>query len=138
MGFNNNERDSRVTPIYIGTLATSANSVVPGLYFPKRSRIKNVWYVDQAATAKNASNHLVLTLQDNAGSPVAYATADTTDNAVVALTPYALAYTNDSGDSNAGQKEKDVPAGTMLNFKVVGAGTAVSTLAIALVEWYPL
>jgi hypothetical protein len=138
MGMMNNERDPIVTPIYIGTQLTSANAVVPGIYFRKHSRIKNAWLVNSLAITKSNSNHLGITLQDNAGTPVVYATVDTSDTAAVAATPLPLNYTNSDSDSNAGQAELDVPAGTMLNVLLAGVGTTVPTLATVLIEWYPL
>lgn len=137
MSMSLNERNPNISRINIGTRASSANVVVPGVYFRKHSRIKNVWYVDGAAISKDNTNHLILKLQDNASTPVVYAAADTSDNAVVAVTPYAMALQSPD-DADANHLEKDVPAGTMLDVLFNGRGTVVGTDAAVLVEWYPV
>ena len=136
MSAQNNELAPNIALIYIGTMATSANAVVPGLYFRKHSRIKKVHFIDSIGIVKNNSNRLSVTLQDNAGSPVSYAAVNTSDNAAVAVTPLELVLSTPVGDPN--QYEVDVPAGTTLNVKVLGVGTAIPTLAQVQVEWYPL
>ena len=137
MGAKNNETGPQIAIIPLGSLAQSANSVIPGLYFRKHSRIKNVWLINGAAVSKSNSNYLALTLQDNAVSPVAYAASATSDNAVVANTQYALALSTPVGDVS-NNAEADVPAGTLLTAKVVGTGSAVTTNAVLMVEHYPL
>lgn len=137
MSGNNNERTPIVTPIAIGSLVSSSNVVLPGIYFRKRSRIKNVWLVDKTGITKSSSNYLTATLQDNSGSPVPYAAIATSGQAAVALTPLALALSSPTGDTT-NQPEADVPAGTMLNVAIAGTGTAVATNQVVLVEWYPL
>ncbi len=130
-----NEREPSVTPIYIGSQVSGVSVVLPGIYFRKHSRIKNVWFVDKTGIAKSSSNYVTLVLQDNAGSPNLYASIATSASAAVALTPLALAYSNDS--DSAVDTELDVPAGTMLDISVVGTGTAICSNSILLVEWYP-
>lgn len=137
MGSMNNERDPQILRINVGTLGTTVDTVVPGIYFRKRSRIKNVHLINQAAIAADPTQHVVVTLQSNAGSPVSYAAVDTKDSAAVANTPLALVPTTPVGDL-ANQPEVDVPAGTTLNVRAVTAGTAVTTLAVVQIEWYPL
>ena len=137
MSSNNNERTSFAMEINVGTLASSASVVIPGIYFRKHSRIKNVWLADTTGVSKSSSNYLTVTLQDNAGSPVSYAAVATSAAALVAVTPLAMALTTPVGDT-ANQPEADVPAGTMLNVKVAGTGTAVTTNSKVIVEWYPL
>lgn len=132
-----NERNPQLAIIPLGSQASGMNVVVPGLYFRKHSRIKNVWLINGAAIAANGTNHVAVTLQDNSGTPVSYASADTSAAAVVANTQYALALTTPVGDT-ANQPEADVPAGTLLTAKAVGAGTAVLTNAVVMVEHYPL
>jgi hypothetical protein len=142
----NNERNPQVTPIQIGTISTSSGLssgvVVPGIYMRKRSRIKNVYFVNNGAVAKSNSNYLSLLLQDNSATPVAYASAATSAAAVVQNTQYPLALQagGGSGDdtNSASQPEVDVPAGTMLNASIAALGSAVPTNGILLVEWYPL
>ena len=144
--FQNNERNPHVSIIPVGTISTgaglSAGVVVPGLFFRKRSRIKNVYFANNGAISKDNANHMAVALQDNAGSPVAYAKADTSDAAVVANRQYALTLQAGGGaglnTDSATQQETDVPAGTMLNAKVTGLGTAAPTNGVVIVEWYPL
>ena len=100
-------------------------------------RIKNAWLVDQAGIAADPSNKYVVTLQDNAGSPVSYASVDTHTSAAVALTQLPLVLTTPVGDTT-NQPEADVPAGTMLNVKLTKTGTVTTTDAVLLIEWYPL
>ena len=99
MSAMNNERNPNVDIIPMGTLAIgaglSAGIVFPGLYLRKRSRIKNVYFANNAAVAKSGSNSLTLQLQDNAGTPVAYASACTSAAAVVQNTQYPLALAAD-------------------------------------------
>lgn len=135
MGANNNERTSFVIPVEVGSNVSASTIVRPGIYFRKHSRIKNVWFVDQAGIALNAGVHAVITLQDLSANP--FAAVDTANSAAVANTPLPLIPTTPVGDT-ANQPEIDVPAGTMLNVKVVTASTAVTTLAKLLIEWYPL
>lgn len=130
-----NERNPNVAQIVIGTLVSSSTVVVPGLYFRKHSRIKNVYFADQTGITKDNTNHVGVTLQDL--SSVAYAALDTSDAAAVANTPLALAL-NSPDDADVNHLEKDVPAGTMLNIAIAAKGTAVLTKAVAIVEWYPL
>jgi hypothetical protein len=142
MGMQNNERNPNVDIIPIGTTVTSTTVVYPGLFLRKRSSIKNVWLVNTAAISKDNTNHVTVQLQDNAGSPVAYASADTSDNAVVAVTQYALALQAGGGtginSDSATQHELDVPASTQLNVSVISAGSAKLTNGVLVVEWYPL
>jgi preprotein translocase subunit SecY len=141
-----NERNPNVDRIEIGTMTTgaglSAGIVIPGIYFRKHSRIKNVYYADTSAIAKSSSNYLTLKLQDNSSTPVVYASAVTSAAAVVAVTQYPLALTTpdvtlEDPTAPASQQEEDVPAGTMLNVSIAALGTAVPTNAAILVEWYP-
>ena len=134
MSMTLNERNPNVDAIYIGSQITVTTVILPGLYFRKHSRIKNVWFVDQAGITLSASNYQTVTLQDMTGAPVVYAKIATSAVAAVANTPLLMVPTTPVGtDLN----EVDVPAGTMLTAKVVGTGTAVLTSAILLVEWYP-
>jgi hypothetical protein len=134
MSMTLNERNPNVDIIPIGTFVSASTAVVPGLYFRKHSRIKNVYFVDQVGIAKSSSNYQTVTLQDNSGSPVAYAAVATSAVAAVVNTPLAMTLSTPVGtDLN----EADVPAGTQLNVSVVGTGTAVLTKAILIVEWYP-
>lgn len=135
MGGTFNERVPSVTTVHIGSRLSTMNAVLPGVYFRKRSRIKNVWFVDQAGIAKDNTQHATLILQD--GSAASYATLDTSAVAAVANTPLAMTYTASAG-SDANSPELDVPAGTMLNINIVNHGTAIQTDAVLLIEWYPL
>jgi len=129
-----NERAPSVSVVHIGTRASTAGAVLPGVYFRKHSRIKNVWFVDQAGQGLDTSNYVTLLLKDLAAT--AYATVTTSAVAAVANTPLALAYTNSDGDANS--PEKDVPAGTMLNIDVAFGGTGHCVDACLLIEWYPV
>ncbi len=131
-----NERNPQVTSVHIGSRLSTMNAVLPGVYFRKKAKIKNVWLIDQAGVTKSSSNYHTITLQDNASSPVAYAAIATSASAAVALTPLALAYTSDSDSANS--PEITVPAGTMLNVNCVTTGSAILTDAELLIEWYPL
>lgn len=133
MSGTNNERNPHLSVIPIGTQA--ADVVLPGLYFRKRSRIKNVWLVDQAGIASDGTNKILFTLQD--GSAVAYASQTTNGHAAVALTPLLLPLSTPVGDV-ANQPEADVPAGTILNVNVDCSGTVTTTKAVLIVEHYPL
>lgn len=132
-----NERNPHISVIPIGSVATGATATLPGIFFRKKSRIKNVYYVDQAAVTKDNTNHLTISLQDTTGTPVVYATADTSDAAVTAVTQYPLTLQSPT-DADTNHLEKEVPAGTQLNPKVISGGSAVGTKAVMLVEWYPL
>lgn len=137
MGMQNNERAPHVTNIYLGSQLSTANLIVPGIYFRKHSRIKGVNIINGAALSKDNTNHVTFTLQDNSSSPVAYAAFDTSSAAFVAQTPVAMTLSTPVGDTT-NQPEADVPAGTTLGMLVVGHGTGITTLAVACVEWYPL
>ena len=137
MSAQNNALAPNVATIPIGSLASAMNIVLPGIYFSKKSRIKRVDFVDQAGVASNSSNKLSIQLQDNAGSPVAYASISTFGNAAVALAPLSLTKKAAVQTAEDGSGELEVPAGTMLNLSIVGSGTAVTTSAVALIEWYP-
>lgn len=132
-----NERAPVITPIFLGSGASAATVVFNGLYFRKKSRIKNVWLVDQAGITLSASNYETITLQDNSSSPVAYASVATSAAAAVANTQLALALSSPT-DADTNHLEKEVPAGTMLNVQAIGTGTAKLTNASLLIEWYPL
>ena len=139
MSMTLNERNPNLDFIPVGTQAVSAGMsagvVLPGLYFRKHSRIKNVYFIDQAGIAKSSSNHLLVQLQD--GSANAYAAIDTSGVAAVANVALGMPLTTPVGDV-ANNPEADVPAGTQLNIKLLGAGSGAPTLAGVLVEWYPL
>lgn len=137
MSMTLNERNPNVAIIPLGTRASSASIVVPGMYFRKHSRIKEVRVADRLGITKSSSNYVTFTLQDNSGSPVAYAAAATSDNAAVAVTPLLMPLSTPVGDVT-NQPEADVPAGTTLNVSIAGTGTAVLTDAVLMVEWYPL
>lgn len=141
MSMTLNERNPNTDFIPVSTQAVSsglsAGVVLPGLYFRKHSRIKNVYYIDQVGIATSASNYLAVTLQDNSSSPVAYAAINTSGVAAVVNTPLAMPLSTPVGDT-VNNPEADVPAGTQLNIKLLGHGSGVPTMAGVLVEWYPL
>jgi hypothetical protein len=148
----NNERLPSINSVYIGTQASGASIVLPGIFFRKRSRIKNVYLVDQAGLSAtgDTTDYFTLTLQDNSATPVAYAVVTTSGSAVVVNTQFptaggtlkvggGLAFdTQPAGADNSGPtattggldadqvggSEVDVPAGTMLNLNVVGTASA--------------
>lgn len=134
----NSQLIPNITVIPIGSLASGMSITLPGMYFSKKSRIKHAYLSDQAGIVSNTSNKIAILLQDNAGSPNAYASVNTFGNAapalgVVELTKLAAFKAT---DDNSGELE--VPAGTMLNVNLVGSGTAVTTSAVLIVESYPL
>jgi hypothetical protein len=162
--FQNNERNPQVAPIYVGSQASGAAATVPGIYFRKRSRIKNVYLVDQLGFTGTTADYFTLTLQDNATTPVSYASG-AVKAALAALTQTSLALASGGGtafdaapasgqtdysntlssggedEDQVGGFETDVPAGTMLNVKIAGTASAahlVLTNAIVLVEFYNL
>lgn len=130
-----NERAPIVGQIFLGSGASASTVVFNGLFFRKKSRIKNVWIVNQLGIAQSASNYMTLTLQDL--SSVSYASVTTSAVAAVANTQLALALTSPT-DADVNHLEKEVPAGTMLNVQAVGVGTAQLTNAALLIEWYPV
>lgn len=149
----NNERNPAIQAIYLGSQASGASAVVPGLYFRKRSRIKNVYLVDQIGLNNTdyTTDYFTLTLQDNSATPVAYATVSTSGKVVAAVTQFPGVLDDGGGDAfdappgldtdSATQPEVDVPAGTMLNVNVVGTAASthkVLTNAVLLIESYPL
>ena len=136
MSMTLNERNPNISTIHIGTQLSSAAIVFPGIYFRKHSRIKAVHFIDTTGIVASSSNYLNLALQDNAATPVAYA-AGNTKVGIAALTQLAVALSNPVGDT-ANNPEADVPAGTMLNLKLDGFGTALPTNGKVQVEWYPL
>lgn len=137
MSMTLNERNPNVVQLEIGTVVSAQTLTVPGIYFRKHSRIKNVYFVDQLGIAKSSSDYQTITLQDNAATPVPYAAVATSSAASVVNTQLAMPLTTPVGDT-ANQPEADVPAGTMLNIALVGTGHAVLTKAKVIVEWYPL
>ena len=150
----NNERNPQIESIYVGSQASGVSLSVPGLYFRKRSRIKNVWIVDQAGVnaTGNTTDYFAFTLQDNSATPIAYAAFTTSGTSLAALTQSAAFTLKNGGgqafdatpgldSDSATQLEVDVPAGTMLNLNIVGTTSAqhkVLTNMSALIEWYPL
>jgi len=147
--FQNNERSPSIATIPVGSQVSSASLTLPGIYFRKRSRIKNVWLVDETGFAASTSNYFSFILEDNEATPVVYAMGSTKTVALPGLSPLALALQAGGGDAfdsgsgldsdQATGVEVDVPAGTMLNLNVVGAGTGKAlTNAVCLVEWYSL
>jgi hypothetical protein len=132
-----NERAPQITSVFLGSGASASTVVFNGLFFRKKSRIKNVWIVDQAGITVSASNYETLTLQDNSSSPVAYAAIATSAVAAVANTQLAMVLSSPT-DADTNHLEKEVPAGTMLNLQAIGTGTAKLTNASLMIEWYPL
>lgn len=132
-----NERSPIITSIFLGSGASASTVVFNGMFFRKKSRIKNVWIVDQAGIALNGSNYESIQLQDNSSSPVAYASIATSAVAAVANTQLALNLLSPT-DADTNHLEKEVPAGTMLNVQAIGTGTAKLTNASLLIEWYPV
>ncbi len=98
----NNERNPHVASIYLGSQASGASVVVPGLYFRKRSRIKQVNIVDQAGVTLLSTDYFAFTLQDNGSTPVAYASGNTSATTLVANTPSALTLQAGGGSGLAG------------------------------------
>lgn len=137
MSMTLNERNPNIAIIPLGSGASASTVTAPGLYFRKHSRIKGVWFIDQAGIAQSASNFETITLQDNSSAPVAYAAVTMSAVAAVVNTQLAMALSTPVGDV-ANNPEADVPAGTLLNVKCVGTGTAKLTNAICVVEWYPV
>lgn len=136
MSMTLNERNPNIVEVGIGTQAASIT--LPGIYFRKHSRIKEVRYIDQAGIVADNTNFLQLSLQDLSAVP--YATLDTRaahDGALVAMTPKVMQLSSPVGDI-ANQPEADVPAGTALQIVVTKNGTAVPTLGRLQIEYYPL
>lgn len=137
MSMQNNERAPNIVIVPIGT--QSATITLPGLYVRKKSRIKEVRFINQAGIAADNTNYLQLSLQDISASPV-FATLDTraaNQGAVTAMAPKALALVGAVGDT-ANQPEVEVPAGSTLQLVVTKNGTGVPTLASLEIELYPL
>lgn len=130
-----NERSPNIDQIFLGSGASASTVVFNGLFFRKKSRIKNVWLVDQLGIAASGSNYETITLMDLAS--VSYASVATSGVAAVANTQLALALTSPT-DADVNHLEKEVPAGTMLNVQAIGTGTAKLTNASLLIEWYPV
>jgi hypothetical protein len=135
MSLTLNERNPNIQSILIGSVATTTTVVMPGCYFRKHCKIKNIWLVDQAGISEDPTQHVQVTLQDTSGSPVSYGTVDTANGAALANKPLQVPLaTPDDTDAD----EEDIPAGTQLNVKAQTFGTAVLTKAVLLVEYYPL
>lgn len=149
----NNERNPQIESVYVGSQASGASLTLPGIFFRKRSRIKNVYLASGAAinATGNTTDYFTLTLQDNSATPIAYATVTTSGTSVAALTQLKGVLNAGGGQAfdaspgldsdQATEPETDIPAGTMLNVKVVGTASAqnkVLTNAVFLVEFYPL
>jgi hypothetical protein len=133
----NSERMPNIATINVGTQAASIT--LPGLYFRKRSRIKEVKYIDQAGLAADNTNFLQLSLQD--ASSVVYAALDTraaNQGALTANVAKVMPLTTDVGDTVGSQPEADVAAATTLKLVVTKNGTGVPTLGVLQIEWYPL
>lgn len=149
MGMQNNERNPHIETINIGAVAAAATVTVLGWYNPKRGRIKQVYLVDTALFAVSGSNYLTASLQDNSATPVVYATGNT-KLGVAALTPLAIPLAAGGGQAfnsssttgldsdDTSNPETDIPAGTMLNVKIVSTGTQAMVNGMMVVEWYPL
>lgn len=136
MSMTLNERNPNLDEVQIGT--QGATITLPGKYFRKHSRIKNVWYIDQAGVPADNVNFLQISLQTLAA--VAVATLDTraaNQGALTAMTPKLMPLSSPVGDV-ANQPEADVLAGTTLQVVVTKNGTGVPTLGKLQIEWYPL
>src|ERR1700679_350336 len=101
MSAMNNERNPNVNAIYLGSQASAASLAMPGVFFRKRSRIKNVYLVDQAGLSAtgDTTDYFILTLQDNSATPIAYAVVSTSGIAVAALTQIPGVLQNGGGQA---------------------------------------
>lgn len=148
----NNERNPNLVQVYLGNQGSAAAVVVPGIFFRKRSRLKNVYVVDQLGNSSSTTDYFTFSLQDNSPTPIAYASFTSSGLALAAVTqspPFALlagggqAFDAAPGldADSATQPETDIPASTMLNLKITGvhsAGNKVLTNAVMVLEYYPL
>lgn len=126
MSAQDNGRAPVIVPILIGTQA--ATITLPGPLVRKRSRIKQIVYVDQAGVAADNTNFLQLSLQIGATVLATLDTRAANDGALTALVGKALSQTG----------EIDVPALSQLKVVVTKNGTGVPTLGQLYVEMYPL
>lgn len=131
----NSQLIPNIASIQLGSLLSGSTTVCPGVYFAKKSRIKRVDFVDVTGIVSNTSNKLAITLEDSAA--VVYASINTFGNAAGALAALQLSKKAALVTADDGSGELEVPAGTLLVGKVVSSGTAVTTLAVLNVEWYP-
>ena len=141
MSMTLNERVPQNVIIPVGS--QSSTITLPAQYVRKRSRIKNVWAIDQAGVAADNTNYLTLSLQDSSSN--VYATYDSraaaqgalTANVASALKLASPDLTLEDPNAPASQQEQDVPAGTQLQLVVTLHGSAVLTKALLEVEIYP-
>lgn len=137
MSLNNAERMPFVTALVIGTQA--ATKTLPGAYFRKKTRIKNVHVIDQAGVAADNTNFLQVSLQDLSGNVYAsYDTRAANQGALTAMTPGACLKNTTYTHNGLTTGELEVPAGTTLQIVVTKNGTGVPTLATLQVEGYSL
>lgn len=147
----NSERMPNLLTIPIGTQASTIT--LPGAYFRKRCRLKEVRLIDQAGVAASNSNYLIVTLQDVSANPNVYASYETkaaNQGALTALTPALMTLGGGSvlgstagavattvlGDST--NPEVDIAAGASLEIAIVAGGTVTFTDAVMQLEFYPL
>lgn len=119
-----NENNPHVMLIPIGS--QNADKVLPGPKFPKNVRIKKVALLDQAGVAADDTNFLTIQLKDDGAS---IAEIDTRAANEGALTANVAKY--------APETELDVAAGSQMSVDVNVSGTAVTTLALLQLEYYP-
>jgi hypothetical protein len=127
MSASNNENNPHIAMLQVGTQAASIS--LPGLKFPKHSKVKKVSLINQAALAADDTNYLQVQLCNLADDSVlAEVSSKLTggEGALVANKPLA--------DSQAAW---DAAAGLEVYVKVIKNGTGVPTLAQLQIEYFP-
>lgn len=121
-----NENNPHVNTVQVGTQAASIE--LPGIYVRKKSKIRSVRLINQAALAQDDTNYLqVQLLAAPSGAMLAECSTKLTGGDGALVKNVALL---------AGETEIEVAAGSSLAVNVVKNGTGVPTLAKLEVEMY--
>ena len=128
-----NENNPHVHTVQIGTQAASIE--LPGVYVRKKSKIRSMRLINQAALVADDTNYLQVQLLDApSGNVLAEISTKLTGGDGSLVQNVALA----SPDVVPGTMELEVAAGSSLAVNVVKNGTGVPTLAKLELEMYEL
>lgn len=129
-----------ISTLEIGTQA--ATIALPGIKFPRHSKIRSASYINQAALAADNVNFLQVQILDSTGAVIGQLdTRAANQGALVANVPKDLVLTPSAQCPASPHGELDVaPAGApgdYVTLNVVKNGTGVPTLGQLQIEWYP-
>jgi len=124
-----NENNPQLAVLALGSLTADTSTKLPGMYFPKKTKIKSAHIINGAAIAADNSNYAQVSLYNGSDVVAELDTRAAHENGLAENVAKAL---------NVVDAESVLDAGTTLLVDYQETGTMALTSAVLVVEHYPL